>query len=173
MSAYLDTKLRTLRIALSSEAEDLVCDSHDYCSQFHTHQYHSGPTGHVHSLIWLEGAPKFGDDGFYEFVDRNTTCSLDTPLKNLVLKYQSHIHTPTCFKRNTSHCRFNFPKQVQLDTTVTSDADALETRGRTVLLRRGPTEAYINNYHPVLLKAVQSNMDIQVFHLRTDNVARI
>lgn len=120
--------------------------------------------GHVHSLIWLEGAPKLGDRGFIDFVDRNTKCSLDVPYKDLVLKYQSHRHSATCFKKDSRHCRFSFPRQTELTTTVISDENALTNRGRTVVLRRTSHEAYINNYHPELLQAVQANMDIQVRH---------
>lgn len=116
----------------------------------------------MHSLIWLDGAPNFRDDGFVAFVDRNTKCSLDTPLKAEVLKYQSHHHTATCFNRNVRCCRFSFPKPPQIDTTINLDSDTMQSRGRTVSLRRAADETYINNYHPQLLDAVRSNMDIQV-----------
>ena len=119
-------------------------------------------TGYVHSLIWLDGAPKVNDDGFIEFVDKNSSCSTEEPMRSLVIKYQSHRHTPSCFKKNSRACRFNFPKQAQHETTVMADADTVQSRGRTILLRRSAEEAYINSYPPELLQALQSNMDIQV-----------
>jgi hypothetical protein len=117
---------------------------------------------HAHCLIWLEGAPNFNTPEGIEFIDINVSCSLQTEAKEFVLKYQSHRHSSTCFKKkNSTYCRFAFPKKACEKTTIIDDADIDDNGGRFVDLKRAPDETMINNYHPVLLHILKCNMDIQ------------
>lgn len=113
---------------------------------------------HLHSLIWVEGAPGFSTPEGIAFIDRNVSCGLQrSGMEDIVRRYQSHRDTPTCFKKSAS-CRFGFPRPLAAETTLVSE-DAC--KGRGAVIHRDKGEERINNYHPVLLKLLRCNMDIQ------------
>jgi len=117
---------------------------------------------HAHMLIWLENAPDWQSSEGIAFIEKNISCSLDTPDKELVMKVQKHRHSKTCFKGGLvgkkKYCRFHFPKKPS-ETTHLKEDDAV---GRALVLRRSANEIFINNYHPRILNLCRSNMDIQV-----------
>lgn len=116
---------------------------------------------HIHMVIWLENAPDFNTDEGIEFINRNVSCSLDTPFKDLVLKYQKHRHTDTCHKNGKANCRFHFPQSPSHETVVLGDEEIHRNGGKFVKLRRTEEEVMINPYHPILLPIMKVNMDIQ------------
>jgi hypothetical protein len=123
-------------------------------------------SGHIHMLIWLDGIPEdYHSEEGIAFIDSNVKCSIpndDEALANIVIKYQNHHHTPTCFKNGKQYCRFDFPRKMSPATVILDQDDAARNKGRFVLLKRTKQEVYINNYHPVLLKILKCNMDLQV-----------
>ena len=59
---------------------------------------------HIHSLIWVENAPKLSSENITEyanFVDNSVKCELpenNIELYNLVKTYQTHYHSKSCRK---------------------------------------------------------------------------
>ena len=74
-------------------------------------------------LIWLEDAPKFGEDFDYEvtsFIDKIITCRKptdDPQLLNLVNR-QVHRNSHTCRKTSKTVCRFNYPQPPMRSTKI-------------------------------------------------------
>ncbi|XP_078378018.1 uncharacterized protein LOC144661191 [Oculina patagonica] len=74
-------------------------------------------------LLWIEGAPKFGEDSdekICNFVDKIITCSKpgnSCELDELVSR-QEHKHSFTCKKRFEKKCRFNFPQPPMKSTRI-------------------------------------------------------
>ena len=67
---------------------------------------------HFHILLWLEGAPVYGEaspEEMCQFVQKIMTCSKNNQYADL----QRHKHTFTCTKNakkdQDTHCRFNIP----------------------------------------------------------------
>ena len=87
--------------------------------------------GHVHGVLWLDFDALQDDfktikSAFHhlrfnkkltpqaeailtKFTDDFITCSLDTEIKEIVQKVQTHSHSNSCRKYNTT-CRFDYPK---------------------------------------------------------------
>ena len=86
---------------------------------------------HAHTLIWVEGAPKYGidpDQDVCDFIDRYITCDIpenEEELKEMVLLLQQHSHSAYCRKRGS--CRFNFPKPPSPYTLVASESDSSDS----------------------------------------------
>lgn len=62
-------------------------------------------------LVWIEGAPKYGENSSEEiadFVQKHSTCQKNDDIPELI-NYQTHRHARTCRKRGQYICRFNFP----------------------------------------------------------------
>lgn len=124
---------------------------------------------HLHMVVWIENHPAFDTEEGILLHDRNCWCKIpteeeDPELFELVKKCQIHRHTPTCTKNNTSvRCRFNFPRQECDETRIVSHSsdDFLRNGGRICLLKRRKEDAWVNNYHPELLRLWKGNMDIQ------------
>ena len=116
---------------------------------------------HAHCILWLEDVPEFNTPEGILFIDRNVSCSLKPENKDLVIKYQNHRHSATCFKRNSRTCRFQFPKQPCEETTIIPEAEIDRNGGKFLNLKRTQHEGMINNYHPLLLHILKCNMDIQ------------
>ena len=58
---------------------------------------------HAHTLLWIEGAPKYGVDDnqvVCDFIDQHVTCKIpsDEELKDMVLLLQQHSHSSYCRK---------------------------------------------------------------------------
>ncbi|XP_050337629.1 uncharacterized protein LOC126763907 [Bactrocera neohumeralis] len=120
-------------------------------------------------VIWIENHPKFDSEEGKLLLDRNCCCRIppeeeDPELHQLVKKCQIHRHTQTCSKNNTSiRCRFNFPRQECDETRIMSHSsdDFLRNGGRMRLLKHRKEDAWVNNYHPELLRLWAGNIDIQ------------
>lgn len=77
---------------------------------------------HIHSLLWVEGAPQLHDteqslDRVLEFIDRSVTCKRDPEIEDLVA-LQEHGHSGTCRKKNKNICRFGFPLPPMPETCI-------------------------------------------------------
>ncbi|XP_074542437.1 uncharacterized protein LOC141802702 isoform X2 [Halichoeres trimaculatus] len=83
---------------------------------------------HIHSLIWVKGAPVFEEDSdqkVCEFVSKYITAELpdqntQPELYKKVTEVQMHSrnHSKTCVKYLGANCRFGFPKQPTPNTMV-------------------------------------------------------
>ena len=80
---------------------------------------------HVHSLLWIENAPKYGVSPLnevIEFIDRTITCKLpttDSLLSGNEINLQRHKHTHTCYKRKSfRRCRFGIPYPPMVRTHI-------------------------------------------------------
>lgn len=89
-------------------------------------------------LLWLENAPKFGEDSDQEvtsFIDNIMTCqkpSNDADLLKLVNR-QIHRHSHTCRKKSRSECRFNYPQPPMKETTILYPLDTDITQSQRKL----------------------------------------
>ncbi|GIY57521.1 ATP-dependent DNA helicase [Caerostris darwini] len=124
---------------------------------------------HLHMVVWIENHSEFDTEEGKLLLDRNCCCKIpteeeDPELYELVKKCQIHRHTQTCTKNNTSvRCRLNFPRQECDETRIVSHSsdDFLRNGGRICLLKRQKEYAWVNNFHPQLLRLWKGNMDIQ------------
>lgn len=127
-------------------------------------EFQNRGSAHLHMLLWLKDAPtNYSSVEGKILIDSNMSCRIpedDEELKSLVLKYQQHKHTKTCFPR-TQFCRFDFLRKVSKETIILDEDDINRNKGRFYVLKRDEHETYINNYHPTLLKILKCNMDIQ------------
>ena len=92
------------------------------------------------------------------------SCSIpdDTdPLKQLVLRVQTHKCVYSCFKDKSKKCRFGFPHNCSSVTKVLSEEEMLASRGRFVSMIRRKHEVNTNYYNRTILKLWTANMDIQ------------
>ena len=85
---------------------------------------------HVHSLLWIEKAPKYGISPLnevIEFIDRTTTCKLpntDSLLSDGEIHLQRHKYTHTCYKRKSfRRCRFGIPYPPMVQTQILEPLD--------------------------------------------------
>lgn len=89
-------------------------------------------------LLWLENAPKFGEDSDQEvtsFIDNIITCqkpSNDVDLLKLVNR-QIHRHSHTCRKKLRSECRFNYLQPPMKETTTLYPLDTDITQSQRKL----------------------------------------
>lgn len=89
-------------------------------------------------LLWLENAPKFGEDSDQEvtsFIDNIITCqkpSNDVDLLKLVNR-QIHRHSHTCRKKLRSECRFNYQQPPMKETTTLYPLDTDITQSQRKL----------------------------------------
>lgn len=81
----------------------------------------------------------------------------------MVIEYQNHHHTDTCYKRH-SHCRFGFPRGTCEKTRLLDEEEMQKNHGRFLEIKRLAAEQFLNNYHPLLMRMFQCNMDIQLVH---------
>ncbi|KAL9986219.1 hypothetical protein ACROYT_G000329 [Oculina patagonica] len=90
---------------------------------FYRVEFQQRGSPHIHMLLWIEGAPKFGEDSdekVCEFVDKIISCSKPTSgceLDELVSR-QEHKHSFTCKKKFQKQCRFNFPQPPMKSTQI-------------------------------------------------------
>ncbi|GIY24095.1 helitron_like_N domain-containing protein [Caerostris darwini] len=123
---------------------------------------------HLHMVVWIENHSEFDTEEGKLLLDRNCCCKIpteeeDPELYELVKKCQIHRHTQTCIKNTSVRCRFNFPRQECDETRIVSHSsdDFLRNGGRICLLKRRKEDAWVNNFHPQLLRLWTGNMDIQ------------
>ena len=101
---------------------------------------------HAHTLLWIEGAPKYGvddDQVVCDFIDQYVTCKIpsdDEELNDMVLLLQQHSHSSYCRKQGS--CRFNFPKPPSPHTLIASklhtndDNSSIETKKAKFILKQ-------------------------------------
>ena len=73
---------------------------------------------HIHSFIWIIGAPKLSMeniDEYIEWVDAMISTNLPDPvydaaLYELVKNYQVRYHSKSCKKYKNGKCRFHFDR---------------------------------------------------------------
>lgn len=103
-------------------------DDHSYRIEFQNRG-----SAHIHMLLWLKDAPRdYHSTEGKRLIESNMSCSIpedDEQLKSLVLKYQQHRHTKTCFPR-TQYCRFDFPRKVSKETVILEEDDINRNKGR-------------------------------------------
>lgn len=78
---------------------------------FYRVEFQQRGSPHIHMLVWIEGAPKYGENSNEEiadFVQKHSTCQKNDDIPELI-NYQTHRHARTCRKRGQNICRFNFP----------------------------------------------------------------
>ncbi|XP_078349889.1 uncharacterized protein LOC144634728 [Oculina patagonica] len=90
---------------------------------FYRVEFQQRGSPHIHMLLWIEGAPKFGEDSdekICNFIDKIITCSKpgnSCELDELVSR-QEHKHSFTCKKRFEKKCRFHFPQPPMKSTRI-------------------------------------------------------
>ncbi|KAL3986446.1 leucine-rich repeats and death domain-containing protein [Sarotherodon galilaeus] len=95
---------------------------------FYRVEFQARGSPHIHLLVWVKDAPKFGsdlEDHVYKFIDKYITCKMpdqnaDPELNKIVSEVQVHSrnHSRSCKKGNVS-CRFGFPKLPVDQTMIT------------------------------------------------------
>ena len=82
---------------------------------------------HAHCLLWVKDAPRVDvntDEEVCDFVDRYICGKLPSETEenetvhNLVMKLQTHRHSPCCRKHVNGKCRFNFPRPPSTKTII-------------------------------------------------------
>ena len=82
---------------------------------------------HAHCLLWVKDAPKVDENSDEEvcaFVDRyiNGRVPCDIPenqeIRSLVMKLQTHSHSPCCRAHAKGKCRFHFPHPPSTKTII-------------------------------------------------------
>ena len=90
---------------------------------FYRVEFQQRGSPHIHMLLWIKDAPRFGvqsDEEVVDFINQVITCSKaanDVTLSELVIR-QYHSHSQTCKKKNRMVCRFNFPQPPMRDTVI-------------------------------------------------------
>jgi len=74
-------------------------------------------------LLWIEGAPKFGensDEKVCNFIDKIISCSKPASSSELdeLVSRQVHKHSFTCKKKFQEQCRFHFPQPPMKSTQI-------------------------------------------------------
>jgi hypothetical protein len=124
-------------------------------------EFQSRGSPHIHCLLWMKDVPEWTSPEGVAFMERNITCSLDSESRDLVLKYQCHRHSATCYKGESRVCRFGFPRQLVGETIIHDEDEIVGNGEKFVSLKRKNNETMINNYHPILLQLLKCNIDIQ------------
>lgn len=95
---------------------------------FYRVEFQQRGSPHIHMLVWIEGAPKFGknsNEEIAEFVHQHSTCERNKDIPKLV-NYQTHRHARTCRKKGQNICRFNFPLPPMSSTQILEPLEQLE-----------------------------------------------
>ena len=125
---------------------------------------------HVHSFWWIAGEPNVdtieGRQQAPQFIDQYISTKLpdqtrEPELNRLVHTLQTHEHSPTCYKQNRVNCTFDFPRPTSTETRIRTNTDP-GSAARFYVTKRNESDKWINAYNPILLKAWQANMDIQM-----------
>ena len=111
---------------------------------FYRLEYQNRGSPHIHSMLWINGAPVYGEDSYeavINFIDTYVTARLPDPitepeLYRKVKEVQTHSrnHSKTC-RKNNKPCRFGFPKPPASQTMITTplppeDSEKLNTAKR-------------------------------------------
>ena len=95
---------------------------------FYRVEYQQRGSPHIHMLIWLENAPKFGIDfdcNVVSFIDKIITCEkpIENPELITLVNRQVHRHSHTCRKKSNNVCRFNYPQPPMPSTKIPCPLD--------------------------------------------------
>ena len=90
---------------------------------FYRVEFQQRGSPHIHMLIWIEGAPKFGehsDEDVCRFIDNTISCSkpLDKCVLDELVSRQVHNHSFTCKQKFQKQCRFHFPQLPMKNTQI-------------------------------------------------------
>ena len=123
---YFDHRSKELFRVLRSE----VCPLGKLTDFYMRIEFQQRGSPHVHSLLWIENAPKYGISPLnevIEFIDRTITCKLpntDSLLSDGEIDLQRHKHTHTCYKRKSfRRCRFGIPYPPMVQTQILEPLD--------------------------------------------------
>ena len=118
---YFDHRSKELFKVLRSEVSPLGKLT-DYYLRI---EFQQRGSPHVHSLLWIANAPKYGENPLnevIEFIDRTITCELpdvDSILTEADIRLQYHKHTHTCYKKKSfRRCRFGIPYPPMISTQI-------------------------------------------------------
>ena len=88
---------------------------------------------HVHSLLWIQNAPKYGRASISEiinFIKAAITCNLpsdDSALSQNNIQLKLHKHTHTCYKKKgILRCRFGIPYPPMASTQILEPFESSE-----------------------------------------------
>ena len=82
---------------------------------------------HAHCLLWVKDAPRVDvntEEEVCDFVDKYICGKIPSEseeneeLRSLVMKLQTHRHSPCCRKHVNGRCRFNFPRPPSTKTIL-------------------------------------------------------
>ena len=118
---YFDHRSKELFKVLRSEVSPLGKLT-DYYLRI---EFQQRGSPHVHSLLWVADAPKYGHNPLHEvieFIDRTISCKLPDETSVLTeedIKLQRHKHTHTCYKKKSfRRCRFGIPYPPMVSTQI-------------------------------------------------------
>lgn len=98
---------------------------------FYRVEFQQRGTPHIHMLVWIENAPKYGINSNQEisdFVDKHSICQKNDEIPNLI-NIQIHRHAKTCRRKGKKICRFNFPIPPMSRTRVLEPLTESEKEG--------------------------------------------
>ena len=126
---------------------------------------------HVHIVIWIKNAPKFGidsDEDVCNFIDEYVSCAIpenECKLKELVLLLQQHKHSSYCKRGRT--CRFNFPHPPSTKTLIaypkTDEDDSIDMNTVSNALSKVRKEL-IDGNDDVSIEQLLNNAKVPVRH---------
>ena len=118
---YFDHRSKELFKVLRSEVSPLGKLT-DYYLRI---EFQQRGSPHVHSLLWVADAPKYGHNPLHEvieFIDRTISCKLSDETSILTeddIKLQRHKHTNTWYKKESfRRCRFGIPYPPMVSTKI-------------------------------------------------------
>lgn len=126
---------------------------------------------HFHCFFWIKEFPSISDKSsatkLCQYIDSVISTELpdeqiDPELYKLVKTRQFHKHTATCKKRFSAKCRFNYPKELQAQTTVKYSHEMYVKAKTFYVTKRCKGCENLNNYNPSILRRWKANMDIQI-----------
>ena len=94
---HFNLRLHKFLALLNNEAESIF--GHELLDYTVRVEFQERGSPHAHMLLWLKDVPEWSTPEGIAVIERNISCSLQTPLKELVIKYQNHRHSQTCFKK--------------------------------------------------------------------------
>ncbi|WAR06037.1 hypothetical protein MAR_021406 [Mya arenaria] len=123
-----------------------------------------GGTAHSHAAVHVRDAPKLDVDqdiDFTTFADKYISCIIpdketDPELFELVASRQCHHHTRTCKMKKGCSCRVPSDENANALNEFASDLE------EHIVMKRKPSDIFVNNYNPTILRFFKSNMDIQI-----------
>ncbi|XP_078345269.1 uncharacterized protein LOC144630776 [Oculina patagonica] len=122
---------------------------------FYRVEFQQRGSPHIHMLLWIEGAPKFGKDSDEKvcyFVDKIISCSKPAGICELgeLVSRQEHKHSFTCKKKFQKQCRFNFPQPPM-------KSKSRKNRPKPITIT--PLEISLSNQHKATWKEISEQLN--------------